>query len=635
MDKRTRAKFTTLAKRVNEASGTAADLATAKTDIENLKTSKANIEDLTAAAGRIDVLEAESASVKQLVAGNASVADLTAATGRIDDLEADTVSLEQAVVEKASIADLNATNVEISNLKTDKANITDLNAANAEIDTLKTGKASVADLTAATGRIDDLEAENASVKELVASKADVKDLTAATGRIDSLETGKADVDLLNVAKATIESLLVRGGIITDSLSGVEINATKFLTGVTIIGDVIKAGTLAADRIILTGENGLIYELNVNAGNLTASQLTQEQYKQALDGSVLVASSITTDKLAAGSVTAQVIASRAVKADHIESGAITTDKLAAKAVKAEKIDVDNLFAQDITASGTITGAKLNGVEVNGQQFHLRSQSSPPEGFSPSFVEIDAGAESSYQRIRLGSGYVQDGTDVSAGYIYLDSDGKIQMGGITIHFNGMSFFPNGIYGDLTGTASKATKADSADNASKLSGLSAGNRWGNIPKIGADGVMEVGKYLDFHSSDNADKKDYDVRVTCEGDSLTIPKLASDKITDNSYSTNTYTSFSGSVVSSGSVVVTKKLGMCFISGTVTLSGNIGSWTTILPSSKVPAPQHGELVPFDASQWGTSYARTLRGRIPAGGGLQLVYGAAGSYVINISYPIE
>ena len=105
--------------------------------------------------------------------------------------------------------------------------------------------------------------------------------------------------------------------------------------------------------------------------------------------------------------------------------------------------------------------------------------------------------------------------------------------------------------------------------------------------------------------------------------------------YSTTTYTSFSGSVVSSGSVVVTKKLGMCFISGTVTLSGNIGSWTTILPSSKVPAPQHGELVPFDASQWGTSYARTLRGRIPAGGGLQLVYGAAGSYVINSSYPIE
>ena len=180
-----------------------------------------------------------------------------------------------------------------------------------------------------------------------------------------------------------------------------------------------------------------------------------------------------------------------------------------------------------------------------------------------------------------------------------------------------------------------ADSADNASKLLDLIVGNRWGDIPKIGADGVMEVGKYLDFHSSDNADKKDYDVRVTCEGDSLTIPKLASDKITDNSYSTNTYTSFSGGVLSSGSVTVSKKLGMCCISGTLTLSKSISAWTTILSGSKVPAPQHGELVPFEVSQWGTTYARPLRGKITPDGGLQLVYGAAGNYVFTIAYPID
>ena len=180
-----------------------------------------------------------------------------------------------------------------------------------------------------------------------------------------------------------------------------------------------------------------------------------------------------------------------------------------------------------------------------------------------------------------------------------------------------------------------ADSADNASKLLGLIVGDRWGDIPKIGADGVMEVGKYLDFHSSDNADKKDYDVRVTCEGDSLTIPKLALDKITDNSYSTNTYTSFSGGVLSSGSVTVTKKLGVCYIIGTLALSGKVSSWTTILGSSAIPAPQHGVLVPFEMSQWKASYAQALRGKITPDGELQLVYGAAGNYVINISYPID
>ena len=180
-----------------------------------------------------------------------------------------------------------------------------------------------------------------------------------------------------------------------------------------------------------------------------------------------------------------------------------------------------------------------------------------------------------------------------------------------------------------------AANADNADKLDGLTAGKRWGDIPYIEVDGVMEVGKYLDFHSSDNADEKDYDVRVTCEGDSLTIPKLASDKITDNSYSTNTYTSFSGSVLSSGNVTVTKKLGVCYISGSITASKSITDWTTILTSSRVPAPQHGKMIPFNVPAWGSSYTAALRGRIPASGGLQIRLGAAREYVFEISYPIN
>ena len=115
----------------------------------------------------------------------------------------------------------------------------------------------------------------------------------------------------------------------------------------------------------------------------------------------------------------------------------------------------------------------------------------------------------------------------------------------------------------------------------------------------------------------------------------INADTITDAHYSAVTYTRFSGGVLSSGSVTVTKKLGMCYISGTVTLSKSISAWTTILSSSKVPAPQHGELVPFEASQWGTSYARPLRGKVTPDGGLQLVYGAAGNYVFTISYPID
>ena len=115
----------------------------------------------------------------------------------------------------------------------------------------------------------------------------------------------------------------------------------------------------------------------------------------------------------------------------------------------------------------------------------------------------------------------------------------------------------------------------------------------------------------------------------------LPGGSLADTDYDSTTYTSFSGSVLSSGSVTVTKKLGVCYISGSITASKSISAWTTILSSSKVPAPQHGELVPFEASQWGTSYARPLRGKVTPDGGLQLVYGAAGNYVFTIAYPIN
>ncbi len=146
----------------------------------------------------------------------------------------------------------------------------------------------------------------------------------ATTALERYTADMASFKSLFADKAYLLELLVRGGIVTDTLSGVEINATKYLTGVTIIGDVIQAGTLTADKLILTGADGLIYEINATAGGLTAEQLTEEQYRTAIDGSVLVANSVTADR----------------------------------------INVTDLFAQDITATGTITGAALVGGTISG-------------------------------------------------------------------------------------------------------------------------------------------------------------------------------------------------------------------------------------------------------------------------------
>jgi hypothetical protein len=60
------------------------------------------------------------------------------------------------------------------------------------------------------------------------------------------------------------------------------------------------------------------------------------------------------------------------------------------------------------------------------------------------------------------------------------------------------------------------------------SSGHRWGVFTNIGGDGVMEVGKYLDFHESDG-DTSDYALRLTSSGGNL----LSSGHISPNNNAT------------------------------------------------------------------------------------------------------
>ena len=59
-----------------------------------------------------------------------------------------------------------------------------------------------------------------------------------------------------------------------------------------------------------------------------------------------------------------------------------------------------------------------------------------------------------------------------------------------------------------------ADTVDGYHAIVGVT--DSWGTIPVINADGVMEVGKYFDFHVSDNS-TVDYDVRLTADTSGLT----------------------------------------------------------------------------------------------------------------------
>ena len=104
--------------------------------------------------------------------------------------------------------------------------------------------------------------------------------------------------------------------------------------------------------------------------------------------------------------------------------------------------------------------------------------------------------------------------------------------------------------------------------------------------------------------------------------------------FETETFTDFDGDVVSSGTVVVTKKLGYCHVKGAVSLIDSVANWTDILDNVKVPAPQDGATIYQTVNGWSTSYVRPARVAIAGSGGLRVRYGAAFELNFSFIYPI-
>ena len=200
---------------------------------------------------------------------------------------------------------------------------------------------------------------NAIVGEFEIIKSDI--VSAETIYANYVRTDKANIDT-----AWIEDLLVQGNLLVDEFTGSVGNFTKYLTGVKIYGDIITAGTISTERLIIRDpetNTGILYE--INNGTVDQTDLTKEELKRlTLDGKVITAESITADKIAANtitgdkilanSITANEIASDAITADKIKTGEVKTEHIDAKAITADKIDVKDLFAQEIESNGSIKG-----------------------------------------------------------------------------------------------------------------------------------------------------------------------------------------------------------------------------------------------------------------------------------------
>lgn len=133
---------------------------------------------------------------------------------------------------------------------------------------------------------ENFDAKVAEIKELIVEEID--------GKYANIDLANIDIANINVGK--IGELFAKVGLI-DRATIVEGHITGFLDAVEVNANKITAGTLVADRILLSGgEEGVLYALN-NLGELTSTNV------DTLDGYVLTDRTINADKLIANSITA--------------------------------------------------------------------------------------------------------------------------------------------------------------------------------------------------------------------------------------------------------------------------------------------------------------------------------------------
>ena len=269
--------------------------ATVTGNVTDPSTSKS---DKKATDDKIKDLSSKVSEFGTIVSGKVSTEQLQAAEGRITNLESDNVNVKN---------ELKAHSASITDLDVKKASIDDLKATNASIDNLKANMLTTDTLDAKYATIKNLEATDATIYNLSVDygdfkKATVDDLKARKAEIDDLSTKKlnatdaelkyANIDFSNIGVAAIEQFYATSGIIKDLVIGNQ-TVTGEIVGVTIKGDLIEGNTIVADKLVMKGDDGLFYKLNMSAANGVNAEQTSYN---SINGSIITAKTVTATQI---------------------------------------------------------------------------------------------------------------------------------------------------------------------------------------------------------------------------------------------------------------------------------------------------------------------------------------------------
>ena len=313
----------------------------------------AHIEDAAITKAKIGQAAIGTAQIEDAAVTKAKIGQAAIGTAQIEDAaitEILTAHIHGAAITGAKIENGTITNAKIGDGEIETAKIHDAAITNAKVAGAAIGTANIQDAAIVAAKILDGEIVTAKIADLSVTSGKIADLAVTTAKIaqaaiTNAQIANAAVDTAQIVLGAITSALIaQGAVGTAQIEDASITAAKI---VSLNADVITSGTLATERLIIRGANGLIYEINAESGGLSAQELTDPKYKEKLNGSVIVARSITAAQIAAATITANEILAATITGDKIAAATIEGSNIKAGAITTTHISSD--FGQTLDLS----------------------------------------------------------------------------------------------------------------------------------------------------------------------------------------------------------------------------------------------------------------------------------------------
>lgn len=499
---------------------------------------------------------------KDGVITNSKIADSTIENSKIKNSTITNAKIADATIEwekvsKSFITDLTADNAYIEHLKATIGEFGYITAENADLT-----YATITSLQAVDGKIDSLSSKAITTENLSAKVADLGYLSA-----ESADLKYANIKLSNIEVADIATLFAEVGLI-DRATIVEGHITGFLDSVEVNAANITAGTLVADRILLKGENGLLYSLN-NLGEL------QSKTVDTLDGYIL------TD--------------RTVNADKIVAKSITANELDVEKVFADSAVIKKIFSQDVTATGTITGATLKGANAEIDNGLIGGFNIKEDGISKAYTKSSSEASEKQDSYELDISSNGIPSFKGTGQIWKDNSTKVIYESIfdnTLTIDQYMFLNNS---NIKQSWFRTKFADSYAGNITISELTSdgvlrqrtsyglgyvANRLYENGELSEELPFMVDSPLKILSNHNASLTNYDLQISSNtGNHMNIGQRTIQAVDKNNAATTLYLNSYGGSISIGRV---NGAGTTTLNANVVFGKHCSSVTTTTPSSTI-----------------------------------------------------